>query len=102
MGGAHSSLQPLEVNSRRLLKLSPLCFWNFHTVEGHAVTHNIPVNALLAQDDCSIGDWHSTEKFKEGKSERYRHWYGREKKTATAAAAATMTAVATSSNAGWQ
>jgi len=61
-------------------------------MERYAMTHDVPVNVLLAQGYRSISDWHSTEKSKEGESERSGHWYGREKTTAMA--------VATSSNAG--
>jgi phosphoadenosine phosphosulfate reductase len=75
-GGARASLQPLEVDSKGLLKLNPLCSWTYHSVEQYALTHSVPVNALLSQGYRSIGDWHSTEKPAEGEGERAGRWKG--------------------------
>jgi phosphoadenosine phosphosulfate reductase len=78
-GGSRATLQPLEVDSTGMLKLNPLCSWNFHLVEWYKVTHDVPVNALLSQGYRSVGDWHSTQKTVEGEGERAGRWKGTEK-----------------------
>jgi phosphoadenosine phosphosulfate reductase len=45
-------------------------------------TYQVPRNKLLSQGYKSVGDWHSTEKSKEGDvGERAGRWAGREEKT---------------------
>ena len=78
-GGARASLQPLEVDSKGLLKLNPLFAWNFALVEWYIKENNVPRNKLLDQGYRSVGDWHSTSKVAEGQDERSGRWAGKEK-----------------------
>lgn len=78
-GGARASLQPLEVDSKGLLKLNPLFSWNFALVEWYIKEKNVPRNKLLDQGYRSVGDWHSTSKVAEGQDERAGRWAGKEK-----------------------
>jgi phosphoadenosine phosphosulfate reductase len=81
-GAARAALQPLEVDETGLLKLNPLCTWNFHLVEWYISEEKVPTNALLSQGYRSVGDWHSTAKAGEGDTgERAGRWAGREEKT---------------------
>jgi phosphoadenosine phosphosulfate reductase len=78
-GGARAFLQPLEVDSTGLLKLNPLCSWNFEFVEWYINFNSVPHNKLLKQGYKSVGDWHSTKKSGAGGGERDGRWNGKEK-----------------------
>lgn len=81
-GAARAALQPLEVDSTGLLKLNPLCSWNFSQVEAYIKDNNVPRNKLLDQGYKSVGDWHSTAKAGEGDAgERAGRWAGQTEKT---------------------
>ncbi|KAF7789395.1 hypothetical protein EIP86_000339 [Pleurotus ostreatoroseus] len=81
-GADRAHLQPLEVDSTGLLKLNPLCTWNFQLVEWYVKENNVPRNKLLDQGYRSVGDWHSTVKSGEGDAgERAGRWAGRTEKT---------------------
>lgn len=70
------------MDSTGLLKLNPLCTWNFHLVEWYIKENNVPRNKLLDQGYRSVGDWHSTVKSGEGDTgERAGRWAGRTEKT---------------------
>jgi phosphoadenosine phosphosulfate reductase len=81
-GAARAGLQPLEVDGTGLLKLNPLCTWNFHLVQWYIDEEKVPTNALLGQGYRSVGDWHSTAKAGDGDAgERAGRWAGRDEKT---------------------
>jgi phosphoadenosine phosphosulfate reductase len=81
-GAARAALQPLEVDGAGLVKLNPLCTWNFHLVQWYVDQEKVPTNVLLAQGYRSVGDWHSTAKAGDGDAgERAGRWAGREDKT---------------------
>jgi phosphoadenosine phosphosulfate reductase len=78
-GADRASLQPLEIDSTGLLKLNPLCSWDFHLVESYVKENSVPRNRLLHQGYRSVGDWHSTVRVTEGQDERAGRWAGKEK-----------------------
>jgi phosphoadenosine phosphosulfate reductase len=83
-GADRANLKPLEVDTTGLLKLNPLFSWTFNDVDAYIKEHNVPHNKLLDQGYKSVGDWHSTQKSREGdgdSGERAGRWAGREEKT---------------------
>lgn len=78
-GSDRASLQSLEIDSTGLLKLNPLCSWDFRLVESYVKDNNVPRNKLLDQGYRSVGDWHSTVRVTEGEDERAGRWAGKEK-----------------------
>ncbi|KAH7912962.1 Phosphoadenosine phosphosulfate reductase family-domain-containing protein [Hygrophoropsis aurantiaca] len=81
-GGDRASLKPLELDATGLLKLNPLCSWNFKDVESYIKDNDVPRNKLLDQGYKSVGDWHSTVKSGEGDAgERAGRWADKQEKT---------------------
>ncbi|GAA6003557.1 hypothetical protein JCM10207_000388 [Rhodosporidiobolus poonsookiae] len=80
-GADRAALQPIEVDSTGLVKVNPLCRWGFDEVKDYIDMAGVPYNALLDQGYKSVGDWHSTNKPKEGESERAGRWASNKTKT---------------------
>jgi len=83
-GADRANLKPLEIDTTGLLKLNPFFSWTFASVDAYIKEHNVPHNKLLDQGYKSVGDWHSTQKSREGDGddgERAGRWVGREEKT---------------------
>ncbi|GAA6008203.1 phosphoadenylyl-sulfate reductase (thioredoxin) [Rhodotorula paludigena] len=80
-GADRAALQPVEIDSTGLIKINPLCRWGFDEVKDFIDMAGVPYNPLLDQGYKSIGDWHSTNKPKEGESERAGRWASNKTKT---------------------
>ncbi|GAA6055430.1 hypothetical protein JCM3770_006990 [Rhodotorula araucariae] len=80
-GADRAALQPVEVDSTGLVKINPLCRWDFKDVKDYIDMAGVPYNALLDQGYKSIGDWHSTVKPKDGEGERSGRWASNKTKT---------------------
>ncbi|GAA5874907.1 hypothetical protein JCM8547_003607 [Rhodosporidiobolus lusitaniae] len=80
-GADRASLQPIEIDSTGLVKVNPLCTWGFQEVKDYIDMAGVPYNKLIDQGYKSVGDWHSTQKPKEGDGERSGRWASNKTKT---------------------
>lgn len=79
-GGARGSLPVIEVEQGSgIIKINPLCNWDFQQVKRYVDEHKVPYNELLDLGYKSIGDWHSTVPVADGEDERSGRWKGQAK-----------------------
>lgn len=79
-GGARGSLPVIEIEeSSGIIKINPLCNWDFKQVKNYIDENNVPYNGLLDLGYKSIGDWHSTVPVADGEDERSGRWKGQAK-----------------------
>ncbi|KAK6455336.1 Phosphoadenosine phosphosulfate reductase [Scheffersomyces xylosifermentans] len=79
-GGARGTLPVLEIEeSSGIIKVNPLCNWDFKQVKEYVDQNKVPYNELLDLGYKSIGDWHSTVPVAEGEDERSGRWKGKAK-----------------------
>lgn len=74
-GGARGDLPVVEIEETSgIIKINPLCNWDFAQVKLYVDEHQVPYNELLDLGYKSIGDWHSTTPVAEGEDERSGRW----------------------------
>lgn len=79
-GGARGSLPVIEIEEGTgIVKINPLCNWDFKQVKSYIDQENVPYNELLDLGYKSVGDWHSTVPVAEGEDERSGRWKGKAK-----------------------
>lgn len=79
-GGSRGSLPVIEVEEvSGIIKINPLCNWDFKQVKAYIDEYKVPYNELLDLGYKSVGDWHSTVPVAEGEDERSGRWKGKAK-----------------------
>lgn len=74
-GGARGLLPVVEIEAASgIIKINPLCNWDFAQVKQYVDAHGVPYNELLDVGYKSVGDWHSTVPVAEGEDERSGRW----------------------------
>lgn len=74
-GGARGQLPVVEIEETSgIIKINPLCNWDFAQVKQYIDENQVPYNELLDLGYKSVGDWHSTVPVADGEDERSGRW----------------------------